>query len=262
VPVPEIYFYDTFSGLVFLEDLGDVHLQQIVQSTDNSESLIDLYKSVIDQLIKLSLRGADKFDPAWTYQTARYDQELIVEKECRYFQEAFLKGYLGLRTRPEDLAADFASLAQKALQYSNTGFMHRDMQSRNIIIKGHEVYFIDFQGGRIGPIQYDLASLLIDPYVELPDTIQAKLLDYSVDELSKMTTVEPVRFRRCFNYCSLTRNLQILGAFAFLSGIKGKHYFKDYIPAALQTLQTNLFDKRGEEFPRLKKVVEKIFQIV
>jgi len=257
VSVPQIYFFDTFCGLVFLDDLGDVNLQQAARLAPNPESLLRLYKSVIDQLIKLSLRGADNFDPAWTYQSAHYDQQLIVEKECRYFQEAFLKGYLGLRTRSQNLAADFASLAQKTLQYSNTGFMHRDMQSRNIMIKNHQVYFIDFQGGRFGPIQYDLASLLIDPYVKLPDIIQAKLLDYSIDTLSVMTAVEPEKFRRCFNCCSLTRNLQILGAFAFLSRVKGKPYFEDFIPAALQTLRSNLLAGRQDEFPSLTAAVEK-----
>jgi aminoglycoside/choline kinase family phosphotransferase/dTDP-glucose pyrophosphorylase len=256
VSVPRIYFSDSFCGLVFLDDLGDVNLQQAAGLTPDPQSLIRLYESVIDQLIELSLRGADKFDPAWTYQTARYDQALIVEKECRYFQEAFLKGYLGIRTRFEDLAADFAALAQKALQYSNTGFMHRDMQSRNIMIKNHQVYFIDFQAGRFGPIQYDLASLLIDPYVQLTDTIQAQLLEYCIEALSVMTAVEPAKFRRCFKYCSLTRNLQILGAFAFLSRVKGKHYFEDYIPAAWQTLRSNLPAYGQDDFPALTAAVE------
>ncbi len=259
VSVPKIHYFDTFCGLVFLADLGDVNLQQAARLTPNPEALIHLYKSVIDQLIKLSLRGGDNFHPAWTYQTAHYDQELIVDKECRYFQEAFIRGYLGLRTRFEDLAADFASLSQKALQYSNTGFMHRDMQSRNIMIKNHQVYFIDFQGGRLGPIQYDLASLLIDPYVALPDTIQARLLDYCIDALAAMIAVEPAKFRRCFNYCSLTRNLQILGAFAYLSRVRGKHYFEDYIPAALQTLRSNLHARGQDEFPALTAAVEKAY---
>ena len=124
------------------------------------------------------------------------------------------------------------------------------------MIKNHQVYFIDFQGGRFGPIQYDLASLLIDPYVKLPDIIQAKLLDYSIDTLSVMTAVEPEKFRRCFNCCSLTRNLQILGAFAFLSRVKGKPYFEDFIPAALQTLRSNLLAGRQDEFPALTAAVE------
>ncbi len=97
VSVPKIYFYDTFSGLVFLEDLGDAHLQQTVRSKNDS-TVIGLYKSVIDQLIKLSCNGADKFDRNWTYQTPDYNQELILEKECRYFLEAFLNGYLGLQS--------------------------------------------------------------------------------------------------------------------------------------------------------------------
>jgi len=259
VSVPKIYFCDTFCGLVFLNDLGDVNLQQAARSMTHSESLIRLYKSVIDQLIKLSLDGGDKFDPAWTYQSARYDQALIIEKECGYFQEAFLKGYLGIKERFEGLAADFAALAQKALQYSSTGFMHRDMQSRNIMIHNHQVYFIDFQGGRFGPIQYDLASLLIDPYVELPDAIQSKLLDYGIDALSERTAVEPKKFRQCFNYCALTRNLQILGAFAYLSKIKGKQYFEDYIPAAIQTLGSNLHAHGPDEFPALTAAVKKAY---
>jgi NDP-sugar pyrophosphorylase family protein len=259
VSVPKIYFFDTFCGLVFLDDLGDVNLQQAARLTPNPESLIRLYKSVIDQLIKLSQRGADKFDPAWTYQTARYDQQLIIEKECRYFQQAFLKGYLGLRTRSEDLAADFASLAQKALQYSNTGFMHRDMQSRNVMIKNHQVYFIDFQGGRLGPVQYDLASLLIDPYVELTDTVQNQLLDYSLAALSDITAVKPKEFRFCYHYCTLTRSLQVLGAFSFLSKVKGKHDFEKYIPAALRTLKSTLHTQSQGEFPALTAVVEKAY---
>ena len=257
VCVPKIYFYDTFCGLVFLDDLGDVNLQQVARSTTNPQALISIYQSVIDQIMNLSLRGAENFDEAWTYQSVRYDQELVIEKECRYFQEAFLKGYLGLGIPFDDLAADFLSLARKALQYSNTGFMHRDMQSRNIMVKNDRIYFIDFQAGRFGPLQYDLASLLIDPYVELPDAIQAKLLAYCIEEFSKKTAVEPEKFSRCFDYCSLTRNLQILGAFAFLSKAKGKHYFEAYIPAAFQTLQTNLLKSGQDEFPALASAVEK-----
>jgi aminoglycoside/choline kinase family phosphotransferase len=125
------------------------------------------------------------------------------------------------------------------------------------MVKNQQVYFIDFQGGRFGPIQYDLASLLIDPYVELSEDVQAQLLAYSADALSEKTAVEPEKFRRCFHYCSLTRNLQILGAFAYLSKIKGKHYFEDYIPAALQTLGSNLHACRRDEFPALTAAVKK-----
>ena len=257
VSVPKIYFYDTFSGLVFLEDLGDIHLQQTVQSKNDS-TIIDLYKSVIDQLIKLSRNGAVKFDRNWTFQTPDYNQELILEKECRYFLEAFLNGYLNYKEQFIDFQADFIALAGKALQYPTMGFMHRDMQSRNIMIKGRDIYFIDFQGGRIGPIQYDLASLLIDPYVELPHAIQAQLIDYSIEVLAAETELTPEKFLSCYHYCRLTRNLQILGAYAYLSKVKGKKHFESYIPAAVRSLRSNLAADGQMEFPSLSAITQKI----
>ena len=257
VSVPRIYFYDTFSGLVFLEDLGDVHLQQTVQSK-NDATVIGLYKSVIEQLIKLSRKGAVQFDRDWTYQTSDYNQELILEKECRYFLEAFLNGYLKLNQRFEDFQADFIALADKALQHPTMGFMHRDMQSRNIMIKDGDIYFIDFQGGRIGPIQYDLASLLIDPYVELPPAIQTQLIDYSIEVLSALTELASEEFLACYRYCTLTRNLQILGAFSYLSKVKGKKQFERYIPAAVRSLKSNLAAVGQREFPTLGAITQKI----
>jgi aminoglycoside/choline kinase family phosphotransferase/choline kinase len=257
VSVPKIYFYDTFSGLVFLEDLGDVHLQQTVQ-TKNDSAVIGLYKSVIEQLIQLSRKGAVEFDRDWAYQTPKYSPELILEKECRYFLEAFLNGYLNFNQRFEDFQADFIALANKALQYPTLGFMHRDMQSRNIMIKGRDIYFIDFQGGRIGPIQYDLASLLIDPYVELPLAIQTRLIDYSIEVLSAETELKAEEFLSCYHYCTLTRNLQILGAFSYLSKVKGKKHFERYIPAAVRSLKSNLAADGPREFPALSAMSQKI----
>jgi aminoglycoside/choline kinase family phosphotransferase len=257
VSVPEIYFYDTFSGLVFLEDLGDVHLQQTVRSKKSS-AIAAIYKSVIDQLIRLSCNGADRFDPNWTYQTSNYNRELILEKECRYFLEAFLNNFLNFKERYEDFQADFSALADKALQTPNTGFMHRDMQSRNIMIKDRKIYFIDFQGGRLGPIQYDLASLLIDPYVEIPPDVQDDLLNYCIEVLSAVTEVDSEKFRSCYQYCRLTRNLQILGAFAYLSKVKGKRQFENYMPAAVRSLRTTFDAGAQGEFPALAAITRKI----
>jgi aminoglycoside/choline kinase family phosphotransferase len=258
VSVPKIYFYDTFCGLVFLEDLGDDHLQQTVNSTDDSQTIIKLYQSVIDQIILMSRRGARKFDQSWTYQSPAYDRELILEKECRYFLEAYLNGYLGCKIRFEDLEPEFKLLADNTLQNPTIGFMHRDMQSRNIMLSADTVFFIDFQGGRLGPIQYDLASLLIDPYVELPRQVQNRLLDYSIGTLSQTASLEPDKFRTCYHYCSITRNLQILGAYGYLSKVAGKKQFEQYIPAALRTLRSNLAAGDHNEFPRLTEVVEEI----
>ena len=258
VSVPKIHFYDTFSGLVLLEDLGDVNLQQVVRSKANTPEVLDLYKSVITKLITLWLKPAECFDRSWTYQTPDYNRELILEKECRYFVEEFLNKYLGFPERFADLQSEFSALADRALRYPIIGFMHRDMQSRNIMIKNGEIYFIDFQGGRLGPVQYDLASLLIDPYVDLPPDFQARLLDDAIELLDMATELEPDSFRACYHYCRLTRNLQILGAFAYLTRVMGKKQFEPYIPAAAKTLRSNLSGRAEKEFPLLNAVARRV----
>jgi len=262
MPVPAIHFADAFAGLVFLEDLGDTNLQSVVQSEPDRRRTMDIYRMVIDGVIALSREGAKGFDPAWTYQTPAYTRDLILERECRYFCDAFLRGYAGLETCFADLQDEFGRIADHALAAAVQGFMHRDMQSRNIMLKDGLYYFIDFQGGRIGPLQYDLASLLIDPYVGLTREEQEQLLDYAVRGLADRRPVAAQGFRRGFAYCALSRNLQVLGAFGFLSTVKGKRQFCRYIPAALQGLAERLEDVAAKGFPKLQGVVAQAMEKV
>jgi len=255
IPVPKIYLYDTFSGIVFLEDLGNVNLQTVVKA---GKKILSYYKSIIKLLVKMSIFGAKQFDRSWTCQAPYYNKEVILENECRYFVDAFLRRYLKLNICYDDFEDEFILLADKALEFSVNGFMHRDFQSRNIMIKDGKPYFIDFQGGRTGPIQYDLASLLIDPYVALPRHVQHQLLDYCIDKLSPHIHIDRKKFCLCYNYCAITRNLQILGAFGYLSRIKGKTYFEQFIPAATESLKYNLSAVEDTQFPRLKLMVSKI----
>lgn len=258
IPVPKIHVYDTFSGLVFVEDLGDVNLQTLVKKTENPEAIFSHYKSVINQLVHMSVTGATGFDLSWTYQSETYDKNLIMEKECRYFVEAFLAGYLGIQSNFKDLKEEFSLIAEKALESSLNGFMHRDLQSRNVMVKNKNYYFIDFQGGRMGPIEYDLASLLIDPYVSLSSSVQDQLYQYCVKKLLPSADFDPDRFRTCFKFCALTRNLQILGAFGHLSRKMGKTYFAQYIPQAVKTLKKNLLSLSSTKLPKLISLVKKI----
>jgi len=258
IPVPKIYNHDTFSGHVFMEDLGDTSFQYLIKNTENQGNVVSHYKLLIRHIGKLSMDGGKDFDPAWTHQTAYYSKDLIVEKECRYFVDAFLKGYLKMDIRFQDFEDEFRSLADKALKFSINGFMHRDLQSRNIMVKNNRFYFIDFQGGRLGPVQYDLASLLIDPYVNLSRPLQDILLKYGVETLSPVIRIDPDKFLYCYQYCTITRNLQILGAFGFLNRIKKKTYFEKYIPNAIQSLKYHLSSFGNTEFPNLTSIVIEI----
>ncbi len=255
IPVPEIYLYDTLSGIVFLEDLGDTNLQSFVHKHGNAKNIILWYKSLVDLLIKMACKGAEGFDPLWTYQSTDYNVELILEKECRYFVDAFLNVYSELNDVYENFRDDFTRLAEKAVSSDVIGFMHRDFQSRNIMEKNGNFYVIDFQGGRRGPIQYDLASLLIDPYVNLPDSVQSELVEYCITGLSSFINLNRKKFLLCYQHCAITRNLQILGAFGYLGRVKGKKFFEKYIPAAITTLRHNL-QKTGEDvFPVLAAAI-------
>ena len=125
-------------------------------------------------------------------------------------------------------------------------------------MRDEKYYVIDFQGGRLGPLQYDLASLLIDPYVELPERLQESLLAYYLKRLSDFVSVDPDDFLGAYRYCAINRNLQILGAFSFLSQVKGKTDFETYIPRAISSLKALLHDIGRNVCPRLSKIVQRL----
>ncbi len=258
LPVPGIFLHDSFSGLVFLEDLGDTNFQTVIMNTKSQSETISRYKSVIDLLIMLSLNGGAGFDVSWTYQTPCYTTDLILEKECRYFTDVFIKGYLNKKIEFDSYENEFKIIAALAIEHQVKGFMHRDMQSRNIMVKEGDIYFIDFQGGRLGPLQYDLASLLIDPYVGLPSGVRLELVDYCAEKISSIAGINANNFCRCFNYCSITRNLQILGAFGYLGKVKGNRFFVRYIPAALRSLKESFEAPEGKGFPKLKSLIDNL----
>jgi aminoglycoside/choline kinase family phosphotransferase len=239
-----------------MEDLGDENLQTRITKKHHSASVYEDYRRLIEILLSMALKGSDDFDPDWTYQTRRYDRDVILQGECRYFVNAFLNGYLEMTVEYEALAPECERLADAIMSIQPKGFMHRDFQSRNVMVHNNQFYLIDFQGGRVGPPHYDLASLLIDPYVDLPIPLRETLLDFFAERLAQRTGISTGEIRKAYRYCALARNLQILGAYGFLTRRKGKPQFARYIPAAVQSLQQNLacFDK--DEFPLLANIAK------
>ncbi len=254
---PRILAHDELSGMVALEDLGNTHLCDLVSQQDR-DGLIRLYRQVIDRMVVFSREGIKGFDPSWTCQTQTYSKELILEKECRYFIDAFAKNYLHAACEFETFEDEFGRIADLALAHGHTGLMHRDMQSRNIMVQHQHIYFIDFQSARIGPIQYDLASLLIDPYVKLPEDVQQDLLAYAVKAIGITGSRQKEPFSESYAFCRLARNFQILGAFGFLSRVKGKIGFEAYIPHALNELKAFFDRPRGREFEKLAPFVKSL----
>ncbi|MFH2058083.1 MAG: sugar phosphate nucleotidyltransferase [Pseudomonadota bacterium] len=254
ISVPDIYHQDRLSGMVTLEDLGDTHLQTVITHKNNALFTLNTYKTIIDHLICFSQNGINDFNIDWTCQTSSYSKKIIIEKECCYFMEAFINGYLEKNIEIGRYMDEFNFIADQAQKNAIIGLMHRDFQSRNIMIKNDQPFFIDFQSARMGPLQYDLASLLIDPYVNLNAGIQQDLLNYTIQMLKLEPTQEQL-FLKNYNYCCLTRNLQMLGAFGFLTRIKKKPGFEPYIPNAVDSLKRRIKDLKNQGIPILSNLV-------
>ncbi len=258
LPVPRILRADPFAGLVFVEDRGDCHLQTHVSAATSPAAVAARYRNIIDLLIEMSVSGGSGFEPAWTWQTAAYDREVIVEKECRYFIDAFARDYCGRKIPFARIEAESHRLADGILVERAEGFMHRDFQSRNILIAANRPWIIDYQGGRRGPAEYDLASLLIDPYVALPENLQEALLEDFIERYRKRTGKSREAIIVRYRLCAVARNLQILGAFGFLVKAKHKARFAAYIPIALESLKRNLARVESDSFPILREVTRSL----
>jgi aminoglycoside/choline kinase family phosphotransferase len=257
VPVPELYGFDEQSGLLVCEDLGDVQLHElVVKSGCSSELIVDLYRQVVVELARMQVRGRKNFDCSWCWDTACYDRKLMLERESGYFFQALCCDMLQLPVERQEIEREFIGLANRAQQADASFFLHRDFQSRNIMVQQGRVRFIDFQGGRLGPAAYDLSSLLIDPYAALPERLQDDLLDLYLDEFTTLTPYDRQQFKDEYQVLALQRNLQILGAFAFLSNQRSKPFFLQYIKPSLRSLQTLLAKASPDEYPCLQALTE------
>ena len=251
VPVPEVLAADSRFRLILFEDLGDLRLHGQLKA-ETEESLRKLYQEVIDTLITMQIDGAKDFDQNWCYDTETYDQSLMIERESGYFYEAFWKDTL-FAEEVDGLQAEFEKLASRVMDHFEPYFLHRDFQSRNIMLKDGQVRVIDFQAGRIGPPGYDIASLLIDPYAGLPVRLQDEFLEYYLSNLRKRNGLDVNQVEMSYPYLAVQRNLQIIGAFAFLSGKKRKQFFSQFLMPSLIMLQNRLSDPIFDDFPVLRK---------
>ncbi|MCP4577534.1 MAG: phosphotransferase [Deltaproteobacteria bacterium] len=255
IPVPEIFQYDLDQGWFIMEDLGQTNLQDLALSGNDP---LPVYEKILELLFRLQIEGAGDFDPSWCCQTWQYDHTVMRRYESDYFKEAFLCRYLGLKKEWPQLEASFDHLAETASRADSRFFLHRDFQSRNIMVSNGTIGIIDWQGARLGPLCYDLASLLIDPYTELSPQQRRDLLQSYLLLMRKHNAGWIDSFKRYFPYLAIQRNLQILGAFSYLTKVRKKQYFEAYIPAALKTLRELLLEASDPELSPLRDIVDKL----
>ncbi len=256
---PQLYGFDKESGLVLMEDAGTSSLYERVwqlKKIGDFTAIKELYHQVLAALVELQLCGKEDFDTRWCWESACYDRTLMLEKESGYFHSAWWNYFLNQES-PPGIMEEFEELAERAAQVPATFFLHRDCQSKNIFLQGDSLKFIDFQGGRLGALAYDLSSLLMDPYVGLSKEMQEELFIRYMDLLRKAgEDIEEKTFRFWYDDIALHRNLQIIGAFAFLSQQRKKPFFAQFIEPSVMMLRQRLAAPQFSQFTRLKKMAE------
>ena len=267
MPVPEIHAFDPVSGFILFENLGKTLLHDLLQEKRKNSGepfgpeITELYKEIIEILLFMQISGSVRFDRKWCWDTQRYDKKLMLEKESGYFLQAFCRDLLGIKTFPDGLADEFKKLAGRAARQPAVYFLHRDFQSRNLMVSHGKIKIIDFQGGRLGPLGYDLASLLIDPYAQLPEQLQQELLEHYLEHLCTYG-LDDRALAKGYSSLALQRNLQILGAYAFLGFQKQKSFFQQFIQPATLSLQQRLALTAPKDYPHLRQLTGNILGLL
>lgn len=251
IPVPEIYNYNRKDCLILFEDGGTVSLQSKILKLKEDE-VINIYEDIIRHLIKLQ-----KITPVNCKSiTDRMFDHNYYRWETDYFLESCVEKFFHLNVKnSEKLRKEFNNLAE-ILSKEETVIVHRDFQSQNIYIKQDNLYFLDFQSARLGVCQYDLASLLYDPYVSPEKTLRKELLDYYCKE---KPVNDKKHFMDIFYKTSMQRLMQALGAYGFLGIVKGKKDFLNYINPGLTLLLDAV--NHTEEFPEITLLIEKLLRL-
>ena len=249
LPVPEVYWVSEDEMCYIQEDLGDTLLYDYMAQGRTSGTFSDdeksMLKVVMRALAHIQVEGAKGFDWSVCYPVPSFDRRSIFW-DLNYFKYDFLK-LQGIEIDEVALEADFERLAERLLAAPCDVFMYRDCQSRNIMIKDGKPYFIDFQGGRRGPIYYDLASFLWQAKANYPQALREELLQVYLEELSAIGyPVSAAEFHKTLNHFVLFRTLQVLGAYGFRGLYEGKQHFVESIPFALRNLQEVLKKTKGE----------------
>jgi aminoglycoside/choline kinase family phosphotransferase len=246
--VPEIYAVSSDLKKYIQEDLGDTTLFDFISRTRPqegfSENIVAEYQKVLRQLPRIQILGGIDLDYSVCYPRSAFDKQSMMW-DLNYFKYYFLK-LARIQFDEQALEDDFQTFSDYLLSAGSDYFLYRDFQSRNVMLKDSNVYFIDYQGGRKGALQYDLASLLYDGKADIPQLIRQSLLEFYLSELKNYIRFDEREFVSWFNGFVLIRIMQAMGAYGFRGFYEKKEHFLKSIPFALRNLE---FLLRNVDFP-------------
>ncbi len=256
-PVPEIFAVNQACTIYLQEDFGDTSLLNKLEAQGYDDYVFGLYKKSLDALAHLQIKADAGLDYNDCITSKEFGKQAIVS-DLLYFKYYFLDT-LKIPYDKEKLISDFDALSTYLAHVDHKYFMFRDFQSRNIMIQHDEVFFIDYQGGMKGALQYDVASLLWQAKADLSDKWKNELLQYYMDCVDRILKkpLDRLRFESQYNGYVLIRLLQVLGAYGFRGLFERKAHFLSSIPLALHNLKWFMRNKKfGITLPEFERLLE------
>ena len=239
LPVPEIYAEDLQHGAYLEEDLGDLTLFDFLSANRGGESIApsvaESYRKVLEILPRFQIEAARDLNYKVCYPRASFDRQSI-NWDLNYFKYYFLR-LAGIPFNEQSLEQDFTRLTKFLLTAEHDYFLYRDFQSRNVMLRNGEPFFVDYQGGRRGALQYDVASLLFDAKADLPPVLRQELLDHYLDTLRNYTSLPRAAFMQHYYAFVYVRLMQAFGAYGFRGFYERKAHFLQSVPYALKNLR-------------------------
>jgi aminoglycoside/choline kinase family phosphotransferase len=239
LPVPQIYGEDLDQGAYLEEDLGDLTLYQFLtehrRGEEVSPEVIDAYRKVITILPRFQVEMRNKINYKICYPRSSFDRQSIAW-DLNYFKYYFLR-LAGIPFSEQALENDFSRLTKFLLGVDRDFFLYRDFQSRNVMLIEGLPYFLDYQGGRKGALQYDIASLLFDAKAALQPALRQQLLDHYLDTLETFLPVDRGVFMHHYYAYVYARVMQALGAYGFRGFYESKPVFLQSVPYALKNIR-------------------------
>jgi aminoglycoside/choline kinase family phosphotransferase len=239
LPVPEIYAEDLSQGAYLEEDLGDTTLFEFLVENRAGETMapqaIEAYRKVVAVLPRFQVEAGRDLNYKVCYPRSSFDRQSITW-DLNYFKYYFLR-LAGVPFNEQALEQDFSRLTKFLLGAKANFFLYRDFQSRNVMLRDGQPFFLDYQGGRKGALQYDIASLLYDGKADLPPELRQELLDHYLDCMASYIQVDRDAFMEHYYAYVYVRILQALGAYGFRGFYERKAHFLQSVPYALKNLR-------------------------
>lgn len=239
LPVPEIYAEDLTQGAYLEEDLGDTTLFEYLSANRSGETIapevVEAYRKVVSVLPRFQVEAGRDLNYRVCYPRSSFDRQSI-SWDLNYFKYYFLR-LAGIPFNEQALEHDFGRLTKFLLSANHDYFLYRDFQSRNVMLRDGQPYFVDYQGGRKGALQYDIASLLYDGKADMPPELRQALLDHYLDCLAGYIKLDRAAFMEHYYAYVYVRIMQAMGAYGFRGFYERKAHFLQSVPYALKSLR-------------------------